>query len=74
MPKLKTHKGAAKRFKTNRDGKSEAGSLAPAAHSDVEEQETQTESGISGAGQRRRQAQSQAHDSVPVRRIERFRD
>ena len=48
MPKLKTHKGAAKRFKNYGDGESEAGTFAPAPHPDVEEIETETEAGIAG--------------------------
>jgi hypothetical protein len=58
--------GRCQALQGNRDGEDKAGAIAPAAHPDVEEQETQTESGISRAGERRGQAQSEAHDSVPI--------
>ena len=56
-------------LQTNRDGKSEAGPFAPASHPDVQEQETETESGIARAGQRWRHPQSEADDSVPVEAV-----
>jgi hypothetical protein len=66
---IENAQGRCQALQGNRDGKSEAGAVAPAAHSDVEEQETEAESGIAGAGKRRGQAQSKAHDSVPVEAI-----
>jgi hypothetical protein len=39
MPKLKTHKGAAKRFKKTGTGKGQAPPFALAPHADLEKQE-----------------------------------
>ena len=50
---IENAQGRCQALQVNRDGEGEAGAVAPAAHSDVEKQETQTESGIPGAGQRR---------------------
>jgi hypothetical protein len=55
---IENAQGRFQALQVNRDGESEAGAGTPAAHSDVEEQEAEEESGISGAGQRRGQAQS----------------
>jgi len=50
---IENAQGRSQALQVNRDGEGEAGAITPAAHSDVEEQETKTETGISSAGQRR---------------------
>src|ERR1700690_1424546 len=53
-------------LQTNRDGESEAGTCKTASHPDVQRQEDETQIREIRPGERRRPAQSKAHDPVSV--------
>jgi len=67
MPKLKTHKGAAKRFKKTGNRESEAVEFVPPPHSHLERQEAEAAFARHFARERCRHTQNQADDSLLVR-------
>ena len=67
MPKLKTHKGAAKRFKKTGTGKVKRGHVETASHPDVQSNETQTEAAHGGLVSDGDIAKVIADDSVSVK-------
>ena len=65
MPKLKTHRGAAKRFKKSATGKISPGEGVQAAHSDQQDQKAETRP--ARHGRRRRRRCPQAGEDVPYK-------
>ena len=70
MPKLKTHKGAAKRFKKTATGKVKRGHAKLRHILTSKDKKTQTQAGTVRAGERWRSPQSDADDSVPVKGLQ----